>query len=369
MDQRLSKSPTPQKLGGEDITKPRAPRFQRRARVNPPELTSPLSELTRHLTHIPIRDMENWVHRSIDVRLHQVSKMRGRIARPMNCFMLYRSAYAERTKEWVSETNHKVVSQLAGKSWKLETVEIRKKYVFLAEIERNNHMEAHPGYKFVPKVKNKRVKEEDKQSPSIRQSSISFSSPALNQNHMMNSMEFDSEWQSHASAPLSVVEHGLPMNYVNSVWPMKKLDGLSPETIQTAELSHCLQQLLNPQYPEGPPIEDVGLSRFELQDLLGSSSMDFVGLPGATSQDLLQLQSPALQPVFIDSTVNPQLLDLYSYPSIGRVYSSSKEPVWQEVPTSSGFPPATKDLPAPDSTTDIGLEKSTKGGKLPGSFS
>ena len=272
----------------------------------------------------------------------------------MNCFMLYRSAYAERTKEWVSETNHKVVSQLAGKSWKLETVEIKKKYVFLAEIERNNHMKAHPGYKFVPQVKSKRVKEEDKQPPSIGQPSISVSIPALNRDDMMNFMEFDSEWQSHASAPLSVVEHGLPMTYVNSVWPMKKLDGLSPEMIQTAELSHCLQQSLNPQYPENPPIGDVGLSRFELQGLLGSSSTDLVGLPEATSHNLLQPQSPALWPVFIDSTVDPQLLDIYSYPSIGRVYSSSKDPVWQEVPTSSGFSPATKDLPAPDSTADIG---------------
>lgn len=81
--------------------------------VDSPQFTSSLSELTKHLTHILIRDMEDWVHRLTEIRRHQVSKVSGKIARPMNCFMLYRSAYADRTKELVSMKNHKVVSRQA----------------------------------------------------------------------------------------------------------------------------------------------------------------------------------------------------------------------------------------------------------------
>ena len=106
------------------------------------------------------------MRRPIEVRRHQVSEMSGKVARPMNSFLLYRSAYADRTKKWVSKNNHQVVSQLAGKSWKLETVDIRKKYERLATTERNNHAKAHPGYKLAPKVKNKRAKQEDERSPS-----------------------------------------------------------------------------------------------------------------------------------------------------------------------------------------------------------
>lgn len=58
--------------------------------VGSPQFTSSLSELTKHLTHIPIRDMEDWVHRLTEIRRHQVSKVNDKIARPMNCFMLYR---------------------------------------------------------------------------------------------------------------------------------------------------------------------------------------------------------------------------------------------------------------------------------------
>ncbi|KAI5296163.1 hypothetical protein KEM52_005367 [Ascosphaera acerosa] len=115
-----------------------------------PELTAPLSELTKHMTHIPVRDMEAHAHRSLEVRLKEVEKKNGKIARPMNSFLLYRSAYAERTKEWCSKNNHQIVSRVSGASWPLETPEIREKYEQLAIIERENHKKAHPDYKFSP---------------------------------------------------------------------------------------------------------------------------------------------------------------------------------------------------------------------------
>uniref|UniRef100_A0A093V5C0 Transcription factor ste11 n=1 Tax=Talaromyces marneffei PM1 TaxID=1077442 RepID=A0A093V5C0_TALMA len=113
------------------------------------EIPAPLSQLTQHLHHVPIKDMEAWVNRTGDIRRRDAKKS-GKIARPMNSFMMYRSAYAERAKEWCKQNNHQVVSCLAGTSWPMEPPEIREKYELLALVERDNHQKAHPEYKFAP---------------------------------------------------------------------------------------------------------------------------------------------------------------------------------------------------------------------------
>lgn len=115
-----------------------------------PKLNQPLSQLTDGYHHLPVRDMESWVNRSEVVRREEVNKRGGYITRPMNSFMLYRSAYAERTKLWCLQNNHQVVSSVSGESWPLEPEGIRCKYNELAKIERINHQAAHPGYKFSP---------------------------------------------------------------------------------------------------------------------------------------------------------------------------------------------------------------------------
>ncbi|KAF3910181.1 hypothetical protein ABW21_db0200951 [Orbilia brochopaga] len=115
-----------------------------------PKLDKPLSELTQNYVDLPVRDMERWVHRSVEERRKEVLKRDGHVARPMNSFMLYRSAFAERTKMWCLQNNHQVVSSVSGASWPLEPAWIREKYNELARIERINHQSAHPGYKFSP---------------------------------------------------------------------------------------------------------------------------------------------------------------------------------------------------------------------------
>ncbi|KAK6344532.1 hypothetical protein TWF696_008166 [Orbilia brochopaga] len=115
-----------------------------------PKLDKPLSELTKTYLDLPLRDMERWVHRSVEERRKEVAKRDGHVARPMNSFMLYRSAFAERTKMWCLQNNHQVVSSVSGASWPLEPAWVREKYNELARIERINHQAAHPGYKFSP---------------------------------------------------------------------------------------------------------------------------------------------------------------------------------------------------------------------------
>ncbi|KAH2779230.1 hypothetical protein KXW05_004230 [Aspergillus fumigatus] len=197
------------------VAKP--PRIRRRAkkasnRESKPKLPGPLSEVTKHLTNVPLRDMDSWVHRPKEVRHAEVAKKNGKVARPMNSFMLYRSAYAERTKEWFAQNNHQVVSEVAGDSWRIETPEIREKYEVLANVEKANHLKAHPGYKFSPsKEKKKRSETDDDQLTVDGGEMTSGSSPAFLQVRAVGSSEVDSNgWASRDSTPFDFPEHGLP---------------------------------------------------------------------------------------------------------------------------------------------------------------
>ncbi|KAK3698477.1 hypothetical protein LTR37_016948 [Vermiconidia calcicola] len=129
-------------------------------RSKTPKLTAPLSVLTKDM-EVPLKDMDAWVNRPADVRRKEVEKRNGYVTRPMNSFMLYRSCYAERTKQWCLQNNHQVVSSVSGESWPMEPEEVRNQFNEWAKIERANHQAAHPEYKFSPsKSTNKRRKSE-----------------------------------------------------------------------------------------------------------------------------------------------------------------------------------------------------------------
>ena len=149
-----TRSDSPSVLGSQSnarITKPRVKKSRSNKAVNSktPKLDAPLSELTKNM-EIPVRDMAKWVNRSDEERQQEAVKRNGYITRPMNSFMLYRSAYAERTKQWCTQNNHQVVSSVSGESWPMEPEKVREKYNELARIERENHARAHPSYKFSP---------------------------------------------------------------------------------------------------------------------------------------------------------------------------------------------------------------------------
>jgi hypothetical protein len=132
------------------IPKSKKPKTAKGDKPITPKLTAPLSILTAELHHIPVKNMEEWVNRPADVRRDEAEKRNGYITRPMNSFMLYRSAYAERAKAWCAQNNHQIVSSVAGESWPLEPSGIRDLYNEYAKIERINHQNAHPTYKFSP---------------------------------------------------------------------------------------------------------------------------------------------------------------------------------------------------------------------------
>jgi hypothetical protein len=133
---------TPKKKAGKDRPK---------AVKKSPHLSGPMSEITKD-SHIPVIDIGTYVHRSTEDRIREVAtgKIPGKIKRPMNAFMLYRKAYQNRAKEWCSQHNHQVVSQVCGDSWPLEPDHVRAQFTEWAKLERDNHQKAHPSYKFTP---------------------------------------------------------------------------------------------------------------------------------------------------------------------------------------------------------------------------
>ena len=150
-------SRSPGTLKGESnntrVSKParqRKPKANKTLNSKTPKLDKPLSELTKDMKDVPVRDMDAWVNRTDEVRQKEAEKRNGYITRPMNSFMLYRSAYADRTKQWCLQNNHQVVSAVSGESWPLEPTEVRDHYNELAKTERDNHARAHPTYKFSP---------------------------------------------------------------------------------------------------------------------------------------------------------------------------------------------------------------------------
>jgi hypothetical protein len=139
---RVTSSPKPKKTKKEKV----------KAEKKVAKLEKPLSELTKDWKHVPVVDIEAYVNRSAEERRREVEegKVPGKVKRPMNSFMLYRKAYQNRTKDWCLQNNHQIVSQVCGDSWPLEPEEVKEQFNEWARIERQNHQNAHPGYKFSP---------------------------------------------------------------------------------------------------------------------------------------------------------------------------------------------------------------------------
>ncbi|KAL4989071.1 hypothetical protein BDW68DRAFT_176191 [Aspergillus falconensis] len=296
----------------------RSPRQRRRAKNRSNTdlgfvLTEPLSVLTKDMTHVPLKDMESHVNRPIEERLADTAKNDGKIPRPMNSFMLYRSAYANRVKEYFRQQNHQVVSSASGASWNKETPEIRAKYERLAVIEKRNHLKAYPGYKFTPA--------KDKKKRSTLDDNHSFSgeftpegSPAqrnISRLSTFSTPEFGSGWNSGHPTPPDMGDHGLPTDgYFPPSWPTSHPTRPPAGMMFTSDPSHFMQPASNPE------------------EIHYASSTALAGLPGAAHHDLLQPQGQT------GGQVDPALLD---YPgstmhseSGNQVYGHPHYQVWQE---------------------------------------
>ena len=112
----------------------------------------PLSKIALELPDVFVADINLLVRRPIEERRKEIgdAKNPGKIKRPMNAFMLYRKAYQNLAKRLCAHNNHQLVSQVCGDRWKIEPEDVREQFKEWATIERSNHQEAHPEYKFAP---------------------------------------------------------------------------------------------------------------------------------------------------------------------------------------------------------------------------
>ena len=250
--------------------------------------------------------MEAWVKRPDEVRRNEVVQKNGKIARPMNSFMLYRSAYAERTKQWCSQNNHQVVSRVSGQSWPLEPPEIRERYEYLSIVERDNHQKAHPEYKFAPNKNQsqpKRKKAADDDDMSGQEHALD-SSPPSHRHKRARSSGFDSSYQSRDSTPfedsiLTGFYHWGPSSNAG-----RQIPGvLSPPEQQ----GHYFQPTVHPSLM-GPHVEDVHFRKIGTNGIPCHPTTTLAALPGSLHHDLLQTYSDATKPRIDESQLDPQLL-------------------------------------------------------------
>ncbi|KAL3434629.1 hypothetical protein BDV09DRAFT_88405 [Aspergillus tetrazonus] len=293
----------------------RSPRQRRRAKNRSSTdsgfvLTEPLSVLTKDMTHVPLKDMESHVNRPIEERLADTAKNDGKIPRPMNSFMLYRSAYANRVKEYFRQQNHQVVSSASGASWNKETPEIRAKYERLAVIEKRNHLKAYPGYKFTP-AKDKKKRSTFDDSHSFSGEFTPEGSPAqrnISRNSTFSTPELGSGWNGGHPTPPDMGDHGLPTDgYFPSLWPTSHPARQPVGMMLTSDPSHFMQPASNPEEMHYAP------------------STTLAGLPGAAHHDLLQPQGGQVDPALLNypgTTLHPE--------GDSQVYGHSHYQMWQE---------------------------------------
>ncbi|KAH6685210.1 HMG box protein [Plectosphaerella plurivora] len=126
-------------------------------------MQKPLSELALDYPNIIVADIGAYVNRSTEERLREVEQCKtpGKIKRPMNAFMLYRKAHQNLAKAHCTQNNHQVVSQVCGAAWPMEPDSVREQYNEWAKLERLNHQEAHPGYKFTPSKPKPKTQQDD----------------------------------------------------------------------------------------------------------------------------------------------------------------------------------------------------------------
>ncbi|KAJ4330887.1 hypothetical protein N0V95_009983 [Ascochyta clinopodiicola] len=277
-----------------------------------PQLTAPLSKLTGNQQHIPVKDMEAWASRPAEDRRREAEKNNGHITRPMNSFMMYRSAYAERAKLWCSQNNHKVVASLAGQSWRMETPEVRDLYNEYAKIEQINHKNAHPTYSFSPR---KRKDEWPDEEPS----DLNDSEWAPNHGRRSRQAKRCQRSTSYIPNSDSLVHFGRPFDLntnsmMRSSWEMTNEGRPMPIPMDRDKYKQYYQTVVYPNAHMGAQYgEDLRLRRVGMPVAAPAPALQFcpnllLGLPGGDASHLMNQLQPELATPYEEGQNDPLLL-------------------------------------------------------------
>ncbi len=311
------------------------------------KLDQPLSELTKHWDHVPIVDIEAYVNRSVEERRKEVDdgKIPGKVKRPMNSFMLYRKAYQNRTKNWCLQNNHQVVSQVCGDSWPLEPASVREQFNEWSRIERINHQNAHPGYKFSPSKTSavKPTKRKLSEEPDTDESDLEVfdwergETRKHKQQQTSGSRALVKTSDSTASSPYGYSRHVSEepsfSNYNRSSYQAANPGKPVPAQYNPSNLSNgqYYQQTVH-QNASMPGMEDVVIRKTV------APGMRHLGLPGGHGYDMMDPYQPHEARMTYEHRIDPSLIaqggGTYNEVYIGqeRMYlgeSSHGDPQWQ----------------------------------------
>lgn len=311
------------------------------------KLDQPLSELTKHWDHVPIVDIEAYVNRSVEERRKEVEdgKIPGKVKRPMNSFMLYRKAYQNRTKNWCLQNNHQVVSQVCGDSWPLEPISVREQFNEWSRIERINHQNAHPGYKFSPSKTSavKPTKRKLSEEPESDESDLEVfdwergETRMHKPQHARESRALMKTSRSVGSSPYAysrdVSEEPSMSNYNRSSYEAANPGKPIPAQYNPSKLSsgHYYQQTVH-QNTSIPGMEDVLIRKTV------APGMRHLGLPRGHIYDMMDPYRPVEANMLSEYRIDPALVaqsnGIYNEPYMGQesMYfgdSSQGDPQWQ----------------------------------------
>ncbi|KAJ5732698.1 hypothetical protein N7493_004179 [Penicillium malachiteum] len=272
-------------------------------------IDAPMSQTTAHMLDIPLRDMEAWAHRSSEERIAQAEDRRS-IARPMNAFMMYRSAYSDRAKILLGNKNYQIVNSAIAKSWQIELDEVKAYYNDISRIEPRPDPTTPP----MSVVSGPLL---DRGSPAW--SDVDYTSPSPYHHHD-RSQSFDlGVYHSRANTPVAYSS-----GYINPHW--NSYPAATIPTIQPSVLHGGM----------GSQVEDVHYPRSSMPgDLQYDMSTGLAALPGSSHHELLQPQQghhPLPGHTVDGGNLDPQML-VYSegtmnnlpnaYPPVANTY-----PIW-----------------------------------------
>jgi hypothetical protein len=190
-----------------------------------------------------LKNTKEWVNRTSSIRRKESDNRHGHVTRPMNAFMLYRSAYIEVAKHWSSNTNQQCLSSIVAESWGMEKTEVRELFQRYARTERDNHSKTYPYYRFSPR------------KPRTRQTR----KPRTRQTRKPRTRQIGNESESsadRASAQGSVIPtaHSIvrdPLGKTDeTIWPAECLDDQHWYCVPSSWwlLSHSLPYDVNPPH-------------------------------------------------------------------------------------------------------------------------
>jgi len=278
-----------------------------------PVIDAPLSELTKDYK-TPVRDMAIWANRPVEERMAEVDRKKGYISRPMNSFMLYRSAYADRVKQFCKENNHQVVSQVTGASWPLEPREVRELYEQLAILERDNHAAAHPDYKFAPNKSTKRDRHDDAASDS----DPDWEGSTRGSKRSRSMRRFESRSASSTPFDDRHTRYHHPMPAVNlSGYEISNPYGPAPLMVGPDGFVGQYYQASTHMGPYGDQISDIRYERLDDPfQQYQQSNIAIMGMPNGRHHELVssqqQPQQPQQQTFYVQNDIIDPRLGQYS---------------------------------------------------------